>query len=208
MTDEKRTIGDYTIIQAIEIGDYEIAVGENLNAANKEETYLCGYISNNGIFERLTDCMASDSYADILTVFGERVAEKAEEVQKQIEKEIDDIGGDLRVKAYECEPITESDDLEGKVVVIDSSILRPEYKRASHQLMLCTGGFGSKPYARGRTCFCTRIYDDFATQWRRQDVIGTVPEDKLPDWAKERLTGIRERMEAERTKHISERGDR
>ena len=129
MTDKKRTIGDYTIIQCIEIGDYEIVVGENLNAAPKDQTYICGFIYYDGIYQRLFNCMVSDSYADILIVFGERVAEKAEIVQKEIEEECEVIGGDLRVNANECEPITESDDLEGKVVVIDSSILRPEYKR-------------------------------------------------------------------------------
>ena len=203
--EEKRRIGDYTIILEVDIGDNEIVVGEN-HISPEGEKYICGYVSyEGGLFERITDAMGSDSYPDILTVFGERVSEKAEEVQRMIEKERDELGGDKVIHGIDCNMISDGDDLEDKVVVLKESILRPEYRRSSYQLMLCTGGFGSKPYARGTTCFCTRLYDNFNTAWKRHHVLGIMPEDKLPDWAKIRLAEIRGgRSERQRSKDTAE----
>ena len=70
------------------------------------------------------------------------------------------------------------------MVVIDSNVFSPEYQLATHQLMLCTGGFGSYPNARGRTCFCTSLYDGHNVNFYRQDVLGVLDADSLPKWAK------------------------
>ncbi len=190
MKKEKRIIGEYEVIASIMIGEYEIALCENRNAPN-DEVFLCGYIENNGIYERLSDCVVSDSYADVATVFGGRIAEKAEEVQKELEHIQKNVGDDKEITAGECLPISCDDCIEGKVIVLRSDILRPEYKRASSQLMLCTGGFGAQANARGRTCFATYLYDARKTQCRRDDILGIIPEDKLPEWAKNGLKAIR-----------------
>ena len=50
--------------------------------------------------------------------------------------------------------------------------------------MLCTGGFGAQPNARGRSCFCTSLYDGHDTKFYRQDIIGIIAADDLPEWAK------------------------
>ena len=202
--EDKRRIGEYTIILEVDIGDNEIVVGEN-PAAPDSKKYICAYVDSSGIFESLSECTVSGDYADILTVFGERVSEKAGEVQKMIEKERDELGGDKVIHGIDCNMISDGDDLEDKVVVLKESILRPEYRRGSYQLMLCNGGFGSKPYARGTTCFCTRLSDKFDTSRKRHHIIGVMPEDKLPEWAKSRLAEIRgARDERQRTKDTME----
>jgi len=193
MNSEKRMIGEYTVLTSITIGKYEIAICEN-EKAPKDEVFICGFIENNGVFERLTECFGSDSYADIATVYGERITEKARELQKQIEKEITITGtGDPELFPRDCFPVSEISDLEGKIVVIDGSVLRPEFRRSTHQLMLCTGGFGSKSNARGRTCFCTRLYDGKPFQFRRTDIIGTISESELPEWARTGLASLTEK---------------
>ena len=50
--------------------------------------------------------------------------------------------------------------------------------------MLCTGGFGAQPNARGRSCFCTSLYDGHDTKFYRQNIIGTIAAEDLPEWAK------------------------
>ena len=206
MTNEKRIIGAYEVLASIMIGEYEIAVCENKNAP-KEEKFLCGYIENNGVFERLTDCMVSDSYADIAAVFGERIAEKAVEVQKELEHIRKNVGDDAELTAKDCMPDSYENCVEGRVVVLRGDVLRPEYKRASNQLLLCTGGFGAQPNPRGRTCFATRLYDTKRIQCRRDDILGVLPEDKLPGWAKRGLEAIR-LQSTEISLEKEERGDR
>ncbi len=206
MNGEKRMIGGYEVLASFRIGEYEVALCENKNAP-KDEVFLCGYIENTGIAEMLCDCMVSDSFADISTVYGERIAEKAEEVQKETERVLNAVGDDAELSGDDCLPILSSDCIEGKVVVLRGNVLRPEYKRASAQLLLCTGGFGAQANARGRTVFTTRIFDAKQVQCRRDDILGVIGEDKLPDWAEKRLVGLRREQRNTRAR-CDTRGDR
>lgn len=206
MEQNKRKFDNYTVLTSFRIGEYEIALCENPTAPKGEE-FLCGYVESNGVFERMNDCMVSESFADIATCYGERIAEKAEEVQRELEHIQKNVGDDTVITSKDCLPITDEDCIEGKVIVIRGDILRPEYKRASNQLLLCTGGFGAQSNPRGRTCFATRLYDAKQTQCRREDIIGIMPEDKLPEWAKNGLEAIRQKStEIHRKKDT--RGDR
>lgn len=49
--DDKRMIGDYTVLNSMYVGHKEIAICENPQAA-KDERYLCCYIENVIVFER------------------------------------------------------------------------------------------------------------------------------------------------------------
>ena len=203
MSNEKRMIGDYEVLNSIRIGEYEIVLGECTKPGVREK-YLCGFLEENGVMMQLKECMVSDSFADVATIYGERIAEKAEETQARIERENALVGNDEPLTSEDCIPVNSSDNLTGKVVVIKPAVIRPEYRRASHQILLCAGGFGAQPNARGTSCFCKSLIDGSETRWRRQDIIGTLPYEKLPEWAKVRL----EKVSAELESKNVERGDR
>ena len=203
MEKEKRMLGEYEIIHSISISEYEIVVGES-KTVPKDERYMCAYIENTGIFEIGKDCLVGESYPDLMTVFGERIAEKAEEAQKQLEKELELIGNGEPLTLADCAPVSKDTPLEGKIVVINPEVLRHEYQLPSHQLHICTGGFGAHPNARGRTVFCTSLLDGSKTDWWRNDIIGIMPEDKLPEWAKAGLGRYIKELGAKR----SERSER
>ena len=203
MSNEKRMIGDYEVLNSIRIGEYEIVLGECTKPGVREK-YLCGFLEENGVMMQLKECMVSDSFADIATIYGERIAEKAEETQARIERENALVGNDEPLTSEDCFPINSDDNLTGKAVVIKPSAIRPEYRRASHQILLCAGGFGAQPNARGTSCFCKSLLDGSETRWRRQDIIGTLPYEKLPEWAKVRLEKISTELESKNV----ERGDR
>ena len=192
METEERKFGDYTVMTSIWIGNYEIAVCENPTAHEKDEIFLCGYIESNGIYERMTDCMVSDSYTDIAACFGERIAEKARDFDKEAESIQSIVGDNSPLMADTCIPITGNDVIKDKIIVLKADAFRPEYQRATQQLILCTGGFGAQANARGRSCFGIRLFDGKQTQNYRAEVLGVMPEDKLPDWAKERLSKYRD----------------
>ena len=206
MKNEKRMIGDYEVLTSIMIGESEVALCENQNAP-KDEVFLCGYIENNGVFERLTNCIVSFSYAEAAQDFGERVAAKAKEVQNELEHIEKNVGDDTEITAKDCMPISYEDCIEGKVIVLRGDILRPEYKRASSQLMFCTGGFGAQANARGCTCYATHLYDARKTQCRRDDILGVMSEENLPEWAKNGLEAIRQQSTQIHRKKDT-RGDR
>ena len=132
MKEEKRMVGSYEVIACQRIGGEEIIVGEDKNAAPSER-YLCCYAEQNDIFERYSSALASDGYAEIFEIYGQRIASAAKEVIERIDKEKEFIGdGELIFTADKCEPITEEVNLNGKIVVIDSDVFSPEYQLATH----------------------------------------------------------------------------
>ena len=146
--EEKRMAGDFEIIHSMRIGDREIVLGEN-PADTGDERYMCAFSTENGLFASYTEVMVSNDYPELVRLFGERVAEQAEKTRIALNgPKIQGIPNDP-ITAEGCEVISYQDDLKGKIVVIKPEILRREYRCATSQLQLCTGGFGASPNSRG-----------------------------------------------------------
>lgn len=196
-TNEKRMAGDYKIIHALHIGPSEIVIGE-YPAAPEGEKYLCATCVSNDLFTRYDDCMVSDDYAEIVQIFGQRVAQQAEKTRLELFKpRFQGIPNDP-VTIKDCTPLSGEDNLEGKVVVIKQEVLRREYRMATHQLKLCRGGSGARPNSRGTACFCTDLYSGKEARFERWDVLGTMKPEQLPEWAKHQFEIV---LQTERQKH-------
>ena len=81
--------------------------------------------------------------------------------------------------------------IEGKVVVLNLSVLPPEYHDASHQLYYCEGGDSSCSNPIGRSVFFVSLSDGERMQWNPSDVMGVLKPELLPDTAKLQLSQIR-----------------
>ena len=58
---EKRMAGDYEVIQAVQIGDREVVLGEK----PQDETgmkYMCAFCRKNALFAEYSEVMASDDF--------------------------------------------------------------------------------------------------------------------------------------------------
>ena len=203
--DDVKKIGDYSVKYSMYIGHKDIALGENPDA-DKDERYMCCFVESNAIFERYSEVLVSDDFAEIAKVFGQRVADAAEEIIRENESVGKELGANEEITAEDCNPISSEDSIENKIVVIKGSILRPEFCYANHQLMLCTGGFGAQANARGRTCYCISLYDGRRTSFYRADFLGVMDEKKLPEWAQRGLEKAKE-IHAQEKKPAKERGD-
>jgi len=93
-----------------------------------------------------------------------------------------------------CTPNDYGESIENKVVVIRAECLRPEYRTADKQFVLATGGFGAHANARGRAVYTVNLYSGREARWNREDILGIVKPECIPDWAKARL----HQLEAER----------
>lgn len=125
-------------------------------------------------YEQYLEAQVSDDFAEIVKLYGERVTQAADEIMKETEKVTSEIGMNDEITAKDCKPISHDDAIEDKVIVIRGNVLRPEFRHASHQLMLCTGGFGAQKNARGRTCYCISLYSGKQTSFYRGDVLGVM----------------------------------
>lgn len=186
MENEKRKVGDYTVLCAVNIGAREIILAENEQSANGER-FLCCYGERNDIFEKFTECAVGDDYIDAAMFFAERIKQDAERFRAEVEKL--DIPVTVITQA-DCIPDHYKNDINGKIIAINPAILKPEYQRADRQLFLVTGGFGASANARGSAVFCKNLYDGKNTRYERMDVLGEVKPEHMPDWAKEKAAAF------------------
>ncbi len=89
--------------------------------------------------------------------------------------------------ASHCVPDDSRQDYTGKVVVINPNILKDCYKTPEDQLFFVDGGFGARPDSRGRKVFGKFLKDDISTHYYREDIIGVLKSEYLPQWAWEKL---------------------
>ena len=61
MENEKRMVGDYTVLCAVNIGAREIILAENEQDSSGER-FLCCYGERNDIFEKFAECAVGDDY--------------------------------------------------------------------------------------------------------------------------------------------------
>ena len=196
--------GDYEIIQSMMIGDKEIVLGENPKDTGGLP-YMCAFCEDNGIVARFYDAVGGDDFCEIAQEYGQRIAKQAEETRQALLNERAGLDGNSIITAAQCEGISSKDDLHGKIIVIKPEALRREYRAATHQLKLCTGGFGASPNSRGSACFCINLRTGKESRFERRDVLGTMEPDKLPQWARDGLTAI---QQAEKSKSGKEKGAR
>lgn len=89
--------------------------------------------------------------------------------------------------------------LEGKVLVMSPYTLKESYWAPENQLWLATGGFGCSPNAAGRAVYAACLSDGERTRWNREDFIGILREEHLPDWAREGLEQLRQEQNSPST---------
>ena len=182
---EKRMAGTYEIINSVHIGSKEIVIGVDKNNTENGK-YYCGNCECCEILELFTDGVTSDSYPAIVQVFAERLSAEAKEIMTVINEERKIVGEDRQLSINDCTaPVSSEDNILNKVVIIDGDIMRPEYQRASHQLVFVTGGNGAYANARGRKVFTKSLLNGQDSTFYRQDILGIVDVEKLPKWAKE-----------------------
>jgi hypothetical protein len=90
----------------------------------------------------------------------------------------------------QCTPNDYGENIENKVVAIRASCLWPEYRTADSQLVLATGGFGARANSTGRAVFTVNLYFGKESRWNREDILGVVKPEFMPDWAKEKLKQV------------------
>lgn len=89
-------------------------------------------------------------------------------------------------EAEDCDTIWQ--ELKGKVLVMKPSTLKESYWSQENQLWVATSGFGCSPSAVGRAVYATCLGDgEDNVRWNREDFLGVLKDELLPDWAREQL---------------------
>ena len=186
MNEEKRMAGDYEIVQAMALGDREIVLGENLQAP-PDERYMCAFCHDTGIRSTFEEAIAYGTYIEAVKDFADRLKAQAIQIEVEMRQPTAEGIDDRPITAEGCTPIDENDNLTNRIVVIRQDVLRPEYRAATHQIKLCTGGFGASPHSRGSACYCLNLYTGSQARYERRDILGTMTPEQAPEWARRGL---------------------
>lgn len=81
--------------------------------------------------------------------------------------------------------------VEGKVLVMDPSTLKESCWRQEDQLWLAESGFGCDPKSSGRAIYAVCLSDGERTRWNREDFLGVLDKQYLPEWAAQKLDELR-----------------
>lgn len=197
MDKEKRMAGDFEIQQALHIGDKEIVYGVNLNGSSGIE-YLVADYHWNELFAEYSNAGASNDYLEIITEYVNRIQQQIEKVKA--ERDAVTVPTDI-ITAEQCYPNDYKESIEGKVIAIKASALRPEHRRADVQIVYVTGGFGSKENARGNAVYVDYLYSGEHTRFERYDVQGVLKPEYYPDWVKDKLKLYENKQEHQQEKN-------
>ena len=179
------------------IGHKDIALGENPNA-DKDERYMCCFVETNAIFERYSGVLVSDDFAEIAKVFGQRVADAAEEIIQENERADKELGMNEELTTNSCKSISYEDSIENKGLssraafsglssatpitslccVLAASARRPMREAVPATAFLCTTG--------ERPPFTARI---FSVLWRKS----AFPNGRRRGWRKRKRCTRRKR---------------
>lgn len=183
-----RTVDGYEIKKSIYIGNKELLIGENMNDKDGN-FYMTCYAEREFIIERYSWVIVSDSYLEIAEIFAERLKEQVEQTKQSQDKVCVDrkmITPDM------CNTDIFSESLIGKILVINSKELRPEYRTDINQIIVCKSGNGANPNGHG-----TSIYGDYLatgerTRVDRYDIVGELKPVYFPKWAEKRMEIVKE----------------
>lgn len=188
MSDEKRMVDTFEVKHAVHIGDKEVLFC--VDKYNTDTPYMVCYCTwdNPLNIEHFFDGVGSSDYIEVMTEFVGRV--QTQLAQVTAERESINVPNACFTQE-QCILIDHNMNLENKIAVLRQSSLRPEYHTGDKQLVLITGGFGASPNSRGRAVFTTNLYSGKQARWNREDILGVLKPEHMPQWAKERLSQLR-----------------
>jgi hypothetical protein len=187
MDEEKRMIQNYEVKTAIHIGGKEVIFAEDLTST-AEPYMICDCHWDNPISMEIYDkAVGGKDYLEAMEEFLGRVSGEVRHIQQQrAERGIS--GQPLTVD--QCIPGSNRSNYEGQLVVIRPESMVASARTADSQLLLATGGNGCSPDARGSAVFCTNLFTGKSTRWERTDVAGIILTERIPAWAREKLSDM------------------
>lgn len=198
--EEKRMIGSYEVVQSIHIGKKEVVFGVDRNEEYPFLVCYCTY-DNPMSMAWVEDAVGSDNYLEAMQEFLDRVQRQVNLVWMEQEKYQCNL---TPFTIEDCIPDNRKESIVGKVVVINAEVNRYEYRHSIYQLVLADGGNGALG-GRGQAVFGTCLADGERARWERNNVLGEIKPERMPDWAKEALAKIREKEKEKKYKNREER---
>lgn len=188
--EKKEIIEGYTVQSSIWVGGKRMIYAKD-ETERMERPYMKCIYTENGLFGRYDNAFISDSFEEIVQLYADDIKEEA--VILEAQNRVDGIRESECLKKEDIIPVGHDERIVGEIVAVDSKYLSDGYKSIRNQLYYVIGGFGAEANSRGRACLCTDLNTGKGDRIERYQVLGIVPADKLPEFAKKTMEVIRQK---------------
>ena len=184
----KEMINDYAVQNEVFVGNrrYLFAIHKN---EKEPQRFLKCQCYDDELFRHYVNAVTSNDFVECMKLYLADISAAVEKVEKdRAAIGLEDISC---LKGSDLLSASRDKNIEGKVVAIGEKWLCDGFKDISHQLYFVKGGNGAQSNSRGNACFSINLYTGEDTRIERYEVLGEVPEDKIPEFAKEHLANAR-----------------
>lgn len=186
---EKEIIEGYVVKHSVNIGHKRIVFGVSYDE-NEQHRYMKCKVRTGSFFEHYENAIAGNDYVDVMRLFIKDIADTIEEIDKERASfGLDDVSC---LKPDELIPFGEDDDLRGKVLAYKPDVLMDEYRDITNQLYLMESGYGALTAKHHKSCTARNLRTGEKQRVYRYEFAGIVPDDKIPDFAKNTLEKIKQ----------------
>ena len=184
----KEMINDYAVKNEVFVGNRRYLFAVHTDEKEPQRFLKCQCYDDD-LFRHYVNAVTSNDFVECMKLYLADISAAVEKVEKdRAAIGLEDISC---LKGSDLLSASRDKNIEGKVVAIGEKWLCDGFKDISHQLYFVKGGNGAQSNSRGNACFSINLYTGEDTRIERYEVLGEVPEDKIPDFAKEHLANAR-----------------
>lgn len=197
--DEKEVLNGYVIDVAMWIGHKRVCFGIAEDQNTEYPYMMCVYESEGYMFPMCDKLHCFDNYPEALHALASKINECAKELEDR-RAAIVGVDDPSCLTAEDVITVSWEDSIKGRIVAVEEKSMLHGFRDIAHQLYYVNSGFGVEAKSRGRACYGWNLYTGEKVRIDRPDVMGIVPENKLPEFAKKTLKTVKEKIQNERDK--------
>ena len=197
-------INDYAVKNEVFVGNRRYLFAVHTDEKEPQRFLKCQCYDDE-LFRHYVNAVTSNDFVECMKLYLADISAAVEKVEKdRAAIGLEDISC---LKGSDLLSASRDKNIEGKVVAIGEKWLCDGFKDISHQLYFVKGGNGAQSNSRGNACFSINLYTGEDTRIERYEVLGEVPEDKIPEFAKEHLANARAKYAKEIAEERRNRND-
>ena len=194
--DEKEVLHGYVIDSHIWVGHKRICFGIAEDQTIEFPYMMCVYESEGYMYPVCDKLHCFDNFPEAVHAYANKISESAKELEDR-RAAIVGVDDPSCLKAEDMVDISWEDSIKGKVVAVKERSLTHGYRDIANQLYYVNSGFGVEPCSRGRACYGWNLYTGEKCRIERPNVMGIVPHEKLPEFAKKTLEKVKLELKKE-----------
>ena len=194
--DEKEVLNGYVIDVAMWIGHKRVCFGIAEDQKTEYPYMMCVYESEGYMFPVCDKLHCFDNYPEALHAFANKINECAKELEDR-RAAIVGVDDPSCLTAEDVISVSWEESIKGKVVAVKEQTVLHGFRDIAHQLYYVNSGFGVEHKSRGRACYGWDLYTGEKCRIERPNVLGIVPQEKVPEFAKKTLEKVKLELKKE-----------